>query len=369
MKREEFKKLWEGGIVLLDGATGTNLQAAGMPSGVCVEQWILENPAPLLDLQRAFVDAGTQILCAPTFTANRVKLADHGLDKDLKRINTELVALSREAAGGKALVAADMTMTGKQLFPLGPLGLEDAVDVYREQAEVLCEAGADLLFIETMISLAETRAAVIGIPEACDLPVMASMTFEENGSTVFGTSAEAAVAVLQDLGADAVGMNCSTGPEGMLPTLERMAKFAAVPLVAKPNAGLPEIVDGAAVYRTTPEEFATAGAALARAGARFVGGCCGTTPDHIRALALAVRDVSPQPVNSLLPTVHATERAVIETDDFSRAVYVDDTDDAASAAKKAAKAGKKPLVIRAADPEVANIAKRFYPGIAYMGEK
>ncbi|MDE7062363.1 MAG: homocysteine S-methyltransferase family protein, partial [Lachnospiraceae bacterium] len=207
MTREAFQDLVEQGTVILDGATGTNLQQAGMPVGVCPEQWILEHPQVMIDLQRAYVEAGTQILLAPTFTANRIKLEEYGLQDELERMNRELVALSKEAAGGKALVAGDITMTGQQLYPMGELMFEELVEVYKEQIRVLCAAGVDLIFVETMMSLQESRAAVIAAKETCDLPVFVSMTFSEDGRSLYGTDPVTAVVTLQSLGADAVGMN------------------------------------------------------------------------------------------------------------------------------------------------------------------
>lgn len=291
MTREAFRDLVEQGTVILDGATGTNLQQAGMPVGVCPEQWILEHPQVMIDLQKAYVEAGTQILLAPTFTANRIKLEEYGLQDELERMNRDLVALSKEAAGGKALVAGDITMTGQQLYPMGELMFEELVEVYKEQIRVLCAAGVDLIFVETMMSLQESRAAVIAAKETCDLSVFVSMTFSEDGRSLYGTDPVTAVVTLQSLGADAVGMNCSTGPEQMLEPIRRMSEYALVPVIAKPNAGLPELEDGVTVYKTTPEEFAAVGAQLVEAGASMIGGCCGTTPAHIRALTEAVRRV------------------------------------------------------------------------------
>lgn len=312
MTREEFRCLLEQGVVVLDGATGTNLQKAGMPVGVCPEQWILENRETLLDLQRRFVAAGTQILYAPTFTGNRIKLAEYGLEDQLADINRELAALCREAAQGHAYVAGDMTMTGQQLYPMGELTFEKLVEVYKEQARALCDGGVDLFVVETMMSLQETRACVLAIQEVCDLPVMASLTFEKDGRTLYGTPPEAAVVVLQSLGVDAVGLNCSTGPEDMAAIVRTMYEYADVPLLAKPNAGLPELEDGRTVYRMTPEEFGRDGRLLVEAGARIVGGCCGTTPEHIKALKNAVKTMQPKPVRAVRRRVLASERQTAE---------------------------------------------------------
>lgn len=290
MTKKEFQQLIiEKGPVILDGATGTNLMAAGMPVGACPEAWILENPQVLLDLQRSYVEAGSDIVYAPTFTGNRIKLAEYGLWDRLEEINTKLVQLSKQAVGGKALVAGDMTMTGQQLYPMGDLLFEELVEVYKEQARVLAEAGVDLFAVETMMSLQECRAAVIAIRETCDLPIMVTLTYNEDGRTLFGTPPETAVVVLQSLGVDAIGINCSTGPMEMVEPIRKMAECATIPIVAKPNAGLPELEGRKTVYRMTPEEFAKAGATLVEAGAAIVGGCCGTTAAHIKALSDAVK--------------------------------------------------------------------------------
>ena len=300
MTREAFRELVKKGPVLLDGATGTNLQKAGMPVGVCPEQWILENSEVLIDLQKRYVEAGTDILFAPTFTASRIKLKEYGLEDHLEEMNRKFVALSKEAAKGtNALVAGDLTMTGEQLYPLGDLMFEDLVDVYKEQAKIIAEAGADLFVVETMMSLQECRAAVLAIREVCDLPVMVSLTYNEDGRTLYGTDPVTAVVVMQSLGADAVGMNCSTGPEAMLEPIAKMAEYAAIPLLAKPNAGMPELIDGQTVFNVEPEEFAEVGKKLVEEGAAIIGGCCGTTPEHIRALKEAVKGI---PVKAPLQT-------------------------------------------------------------------
>lgn len=304
MNRELFKRLLEDRVVFLDGATGSNLMAAGMPVGVCPEKWILDNPNKLIKLQRDFIKAGTNIILAPTFTANRIKLAEYGLDQNIEAVNKKLVALSKQAValeGHRGYVAGDMTMTGRQLYPIGSMMIEELIDVYKEQACILAEAGVDLFVVETMMSLAEARAAVLAIREVCELPIMVSLTFNEDGKTLFGSTPEAAVVVLQSLGVDAVGINCSTGPGEMLPLIERMLAYAKIPVFAKPNNGMPELMDGKTVYTMTPEEFAGYGRSLVEKGIRAIGGCCGTKPAHIAALKKIVRN------SDFMPecTVHA----------------------------------------------------------------
>ena len=287
MTKKEWNVFIENnkGFVFLDGATGSNLMKTGMPAGVCPEQWILEHPEVFLELQRAYVEAGTQILYAPTFTANRIKLQEYGLEQEQQKLISSLVALSKEASDGKALVAGDITMTGKQLAPVGTLGLEELIEVYKEQITHMLEAGVDLLVVETMMSLAECRAAVIAAKEVCDLPVMVTLTFEANGRTLFGTDARTAAIVLESLGACAVGVNCSTGPAKMADIIAEMGSVCSLPIIAKPNAGLPETdSNGNTVYPMTPAEFAEEMLILVENGATILGGCCGTTPAHIQAL-------------------------------------------------------------------------------------
>lgn len=308
MTREELYQRLEKGPLILDGATGSNLQKAGMPTGVCPELWILEHEEVLTKLQKAYVEAGTDILYAPTFSGNREKLKEYGLDDRIEEINKTLVRISKNAAGGQALVAGDMTMTGIALEPVGPMPLETLIDIYKEQAKYLYEAGVDLFVVETMMSLAETRAAIIAIKEICDLPVMASMTFQEDGRTLYGTDPVTAVVVLQSIGADVVGVNCSTGPAQMLSVVRRMKEYAEVPILVKPNAGLPELVDGETIYPMDAEEFASYGPAFIEAGAGILGGCCGTTPEHIRRLEETVKDLKVLPPENRHPAMLASER-------------------------------------------------------------
>lgn len=293
MNRQEFQSLIKDTPLFLDGATGSNLQRQGMPASVCPEQWILEHRDIMMQLQRDFVAAGSHIVYAPTFTANRIKLREYGLERQIRQMNRELVAVSKEAVGGKAYVAGDLTMTGEQLSPMGKLDFEELIDVYKEQIRYLVEAGVDLLVIETMMSLQETRAAVIAAKEVCDLAVMATLTFEADGRTLFGTDAATAAIVLESLGVAAVGTNCSTGPDKMVETVRRMAEVTGIPIIAKPNAGLPSLDgNGNTVYDMGAAEFGGHMRELISAGASVIGGCCGTTPEHIRAAKDAVRDMT-----------------------------------------------------------------------------
>lgn len=289
MTREAFNQLSKNHILYLDGATGSNLVKAGMPSGVCPEQWILEHKDVMLKLQKEYVHAGTNILYAPTFTANRVKLAEFHLEKNMSSMIHELVAISREAAastpGHPVYVAGDLTMTGEQLKPMGKMELEELIDIYKEQILCLVDAGADLLVVETMMSLAETRAALIAAKEVCDLPVIATLTFEADGRTLFGTDAKTAAIVLESLGVVAVGANCSTGPAQMEQIISDMVSVTRIPVIAKPNAGLPFLDEnGTTCYNMEADEFAEEMEVLVNAGATILGGCCGTTPAFIQGI-------------------------------------------------------------------------------------
>lgn len=290
MRTEDFEALVNKGILLLDGATGSNMRAAGMPVGVSTEAWIFEHPEPLIALQRAYVEAGSDIVYAPTFSANRLSLGMHGQEKRLRELNAGLVAISREAVQGRALVAGDITTTGKPLEPVGALSYHELLEIYQEQIAALAEAGADLLVAETMLTIDETACAVEAVKSVCDLPIMCSLTMEADGHLLFGGSATEAVETLQAVGASAVGLNCSVGPDQLLSVVSAMKAVAEVPVIAKPNAGMPVMDEkGFAHYDMSPEYFAASMKKLVEAGAGIVGGCCGTNPEYIRRLAEAVK--------------------------------------------------------------------------------
>ena len=288
-------------IMVLDGATGTALQRSGMGPGVCPELFALEHPGILTDVQRRYIDAGAQAIYTFTMGANAQKLGEFGLQRDVRRINAELAALSVKAAGTRAFVGGDVSSTGSFLAPLGDLDFEQAVDIYREQISALAEAGVDFIVIETMIDIQEARAAVIAAKECCDLPVVASMTFDAHGRTLTGTSPAAAAITLISAGADVVGLNCSTGPAEMVPLVEAMKAVSSVPLLVKPNAGMPRIENGQTLFDMSCEQFRTYVKPLCEAGANMVGGCCGTDPDYIRAVSHEVVSLSPVPWREDMP--------------------------------------------------------------------
>lgn len=284
MNRREFQQLLQSAPIILDGATGSNLRAAGMPAGVNTESWVMEHPDVLQALQRAYVEAGSQIVCAPTFGANAVSLAMYGLEARMEELNHALVKLSRAAVGARALVAGDITTTGKRIDG-GEISYDDLFDVYRRQTQAQLEAGVDLFIVETMLGITECTAAVEAVRSLCDLPVFCTMTLDAVGGAFFDGDAEQLAQALPVLGADAVGVNCGQGPELYENVIARMASLTDAPIIAKPNAGLPTIQsDGSAVYSMSPGKFAREMRRLQRAGARILGGCCGTTPEHIRML-------------------------------------------------------------------------------------
>ena len=315
MDKKSFQKFLQNKIVYLDGATGSNLMKAGMPMGVCPEQWILEHREVCLKLQKEYVAAGTDILYCPTFTANRIKLEEYHLYDKMEKMIQELVGISKEAAEGAdhpVYIAGDLTMTGRQLAPMGTMELEELIDVYKEQIRCLEKAGADLLVVETMMSLQETRACLIAVKEVSQLPVMVTMSYNEDGRTLYGTDPATAMVVLQSLGADAVGVNCSAGPEEMITLVKAMKEYANVPIIAKPNAGIPVLQDGKTIYPMEPEEFAGYGKLLIEAGAGILGGCCGTTPLHIQKLKEQTKDLSAPEVNKEKKRLLTSERKTVE---------------------------------------------------------
>lgn len=291
MDRCSFARMVRERVLRLDGATGTELAKQGMPPGVCPEKWVTEHPEALYAVQRAYVNAGSNIVYAPTFGGNPCKLAEFGLEKSCRELNAQLVGISRKAVEGKALVFGDIAPTGQLVEPFGELPFEVCVSSYKEQIAGLLDGGADGFAIETMMDLQECRAALIAVREmAPDLPVIVTMTFDGSGKTLTGCDPVSALVCLQALGADAFGCNCSVGPEAMAQVIARLKPYARIPLVAKPNAGLPHLQGNKTVFDLDPAGFAAAAGALIAAGASIVGGCCGTTPEHIAALDKAVGD-------------------------------------------------------------------------------
>lgn len=294
MNQVKFHEILKEKILILDGATGTELQKRGMTKGVCPEEWILNNPDSIVGIQKSYKEAGSNIVYAPTFGANRWKLESFGLADKVREININLVKLSKKAVGNKVLVAGNLSATGKLIKPFGNKYFEEAVDVYKEQVEALLAGGVDLFVIETMIDIQEARAALLAVKESSDLPVMISMTFGEEAKTLTGTDPVTATITLQALGADAIGCNCSTGPKDMIPIIKDMKSVACIPVFVKPNAGLPVMKNGECFYDLNSEDFAAYLEDFVEAGVNLIGGCCGTTSDYIKLLSQKAKKYVPK---------------------------------------------------------------------------
>ncbi|MDD4796527.1 MAG: homocysteine S-methyltransferase family protein [Eubacteriales bacterium] len=293
MLKPELDALLAGGFLLGDGSTGAELSRRGMPAGVSPELWVLENPDVFIQMQQEYIAAGAQFVLSPTFVANPIKLAHYGVGEQAEEINTRLVTLSRRAAGDRALVAVDLGPTGEFIKPLGTLSLDDIIDCYKRQIRGVLAAQPDFFMLETFMDVSEARAAVLAIKESCDLPFLVSMTFDPSGRTLTGATPQAVAATFTALGASAVGCNCSGGPDSLKAILAAMREVTNLPLIAKPNAGLPEVVNGETVFRMGPDAFVDGMRQLIALGATVVGGCCGTNPDHIAALRDALADLRP----------------------------------------------------------------------------
>lgn len=271
--------------LILDGANGTELQKRGYDGSKCTEAWVIDHPEVMKKLQKEYIEAGSDIIYAPTFGANRVKLEENGIFNMVADFNRRLVEISREAADGKALVAGDIATSGKFIAPLGDISFSELYDIYHEQAEAMEEAGVDLFVIETIMTVPDARAALLAVKDVSDKPVIVSFTCDENGRTLTGSDVRAALVILQSMGIDAFGLNCSTGPVEMHEQAKRLRDLAEVPLAIKPNAGLPKTVNGETVYDCPPDEFVKLTKEFADLGAGFFGGCCGTGPEHIAKIA------------------------------------------------------------------------------------
>ena len=284
MTKQEFQKLTEN-LLFLDGATGSNLMAQGMPRGICTERWVIEHRDVIQKLQKSYIEAGSRIIYAPTFGGNRLSLKQHGLENKIQEINSTLVSYSREIAGNKAFVAGDITTSGQFVTADGEYTYEDAFEMYKEQITILKNAGVDLIAAETMINIEETLAAVDAANSVCDLPVMCTVTVEADGSIFSGGNAVEAAVAFESAGAAAVGINCSVGPDQLVSVIRNIREAVSIPVIAKPNAGMPVIDDqGNAVYSMNPADFAKHMQVLVENGAGIIGGCCGTTPEFIREM-------------------------------------------------------------------------------------
>lgn len=290
----DFRALLEDGRPhLFDGAMGTMLYARGVYINRCYDELSASQPDLVRDIHRAYVKAGAEILETNTYGANRLKLARHGLEDRLEELNVRAAQVARSAAEDRVCVAGAMGPLGLRIEPYGPTSADEARGIFREQAAALAEGGVDLFVLETFSDLEEIRQAILGVRDVCDLPVVAQMVIREDGRTPFGTEAATLAERLEAWGADVVGLNCSIGPSAMLSVAERMLAATTRPLSMQPNAGLPREVDGRTIYMASPEYMASYTARLIRKGVRFVGGCCGTTPEHIARMAGTLRMLAP----------------------------------------------------------------------------
>lgn len=379
-------------IFILDGATGTELQKRGMERGVCPEKWVLAHPEAIQDIQGRYARAGSNAVYAPTFGANRAALKAHGFAADIRTLCRDLVDISRSAVPAGVLVAGDISPTGLQLMPYGMATFDELVDIYAEQAAALDEAGVDFFGIETQMSLPEARAALIAVKKVSSKPVAVTFACGDTGRSVMGTDLTAALLALQDLGADAYGINCGGNLELIARLLKTMYPYSRVPLIAKPNAGLPDMSTGTAVYTMTGEDFARAAGSFAEAGAAAMGGCCGTCESHIAALAAATSGIAPIPVNPTKTFVAASQTRVADLDadtEYAELAIDDDLlDNMLSAMGEGAEVVKLhirdeddidtiddcqyglslPLCVSFADPALRESFQRIYHGKACIQE-
>ena len=275
----------------MDGATGTELQRLGMPAGSCTEKWVLQNPDKMLLLQRAYVAAGSRLIYAPTFGANEINLAKHGVKDDVKLMCRDLVAISREAADGLAMVIGDISSTGELVEPYGDMEEDELFAIFARQAEAIEEANVDLFGVETQMYLDEARLAVKAVKSVSSKPIIVSFSCGPTGKTLWGEDLCDVCDELQQLGITAFGVNCCGDLDLLCSILERLHERTQLPLIAKPNAGVPVVKDGRSVYDFPTEKMAEYAIKFHERGARLIGGCCGTTPLHIEAISRALREL------------------------------------------------------------------------------
>ncbi len=290
MRPNILERLASGQALIADGATGTMLQAAGLPTGTPGEAWVLERPEEIMRLHRAYLEAGSQIILTSTFGGTRARLKAAGLDAQVAQINRRAAELARQVAGDDVYVAGDIGPTGEMMVPLGPLTYEKAVELFAEQAQALAAGGVDCIYVETMSDLQEAQAAVEGAQQACDLPVFCTFSFDTHGRTGMGVSPAQAAQAMAALSVPAIGANCGHAPEELLDILPQLREAAPdACLIAKPNAGVPRMVKRQVVYDATPERMAELARRYVELGACIVGACCGSAPAHIAAIAGAIQ--------------------------------------------------------------------------------
>ena len=300
-----FRELLDSdGIYVFDGAVGTRLYDKGIYINRSYDELNIAAPDLVREVHEEYVAAGADIIETNSFGATRHKLQPYGLESKLREINIASARLAKEAAGDKALVAGAIGPLGLRIEPFGPTSFDEAKEMFKEQAEALLEGGVDLFILETFSEIEAIEQAIRAVRELTDLPIVAQMTIQMDGKTVFGTTPEAFTKKLDELGVDVIGLNCGMGPNHVLTALEKMRAVTSRPLSAQPNAGLPRDVQGRQFYMGSPEYMAEFSRRFVQVGAKFVGGCCGTTPTHIKLIADGVRSISPR----------VTARAVIKNE-------------------------------------------------------
>ena len=313
----KFRDFLKNGIVMLDGGMGTLLQARGLLPGELPEAWNVTHPDAVRDIHKAYFEAGSNVVSTNTFGANCLKFSECELEKIIKAAFENARAAKDSAKGkGEKFIALDIGPTGKLLRPYGDLDFEDAVKVFSKTVKIGAECGADLIIIETMNDSYETKAALLAAKESSDLPIIVTNAYGEDGKLMTGASPEAMALLLEGMGADAIGTNCSLGPKELKPVMEKLLEYCSVPVVMKPNAGLPTLRGGQTVYDVTPEEFASEVEELVHAGVRVVGGCCGTTPEYISALSEKISKITPLPI---------TEKNICAVSSYTHAVNFENT--------------------------------------------
>ena len=301
-------------IEIFDGAMGTMLQAGGLKAGACPELMNVEDPEVVKKIHRAYIEAGSTIITTNTFGASSLKLAHYGISDRVRELNFAAVKIAKEVAGSQIKVAGDIGPSGKFIEPLGDLTFDAAYKVFFEQAQALAEAGADFLIIETCIDIQEMRATLLAAKDACNLPIICQLSYSEDGRTVTGTDPQSAAVILEKMGASVIGVNCSLGPEQLVPIVKILAENCRVPVSVQPNAGMPYLEDGKTKFPMDAKTFGSWGAKLVEAGATYLGGCCGTTPEHIFELANAVKNLNPSPRRFFKPLILASRSKTVVID-------------------------------------------------------
>lgn len=292
-----FLEELENRILVFDGSKGALLQKMGLESGSCPESWNLHKPEKVKEIYESYIKAGSDVIQTNTFGANKAILERFNLDDKVTGINSRSVKLAKESAGGRAFVAVSIGPTGRLIEPSGDMTFDEAYDIFKEQITAAEKAGADIINFETFTDLSEMRSAILCAKENSSLPIIASMSFEANGYTMMGNTPASFAITCEALGVDLLGVNCSTGPSEMIKIIDELRKFSDLPLSAKPNAGIPEFINGSPEYPETPQNFKNYVKDFIDKGVRLIGGCCGTMPEHISAVREELGRLSKSAIN------------------------------------------------------------------------